>query len=42
MSGAEVGGPLQHLIPNGVKAKKSVTIGPAFTPVEKFTESEAV
>lgn len=38
-------GPLQHLMPNGgVKAKKSVTIGPAlFTPVEDYTgESDAV
>ena len=32
----ESGGPLQHLMPNGVKAKKSVTIGPTFTPVEEY------
>ena len=34
----ESGGPLQHLMPNGVKAKKSVTIGPTFTPVEEYAD----
>ena len=36
VSVGEAGGPLQHLMPNGAQAKKSVTIGPTFTPVEEY------
>ena len=47
MNAGEVAGPplVHHLLPNGggsvVKAKKSVTIGPAFAPVEEYSGLES-